>query len=639
MVDKQVTVGYVPDLMITDRRYTAVIALATLLLALFVFTDWLPLLRGPQPESTVWHWIYGLRPLSRWWPVLLCGGVLALLVGWWLMASHQITRPKTAVFLLLLTGASLFLQLTLVYADRGMVYAELIDRTLAVQTNGYFWHSANVPEMGETLRNYPELMTTFESDHMRTHPPGLLLANWLTIRLAERLPILAPFGAVVQQNRCADLWLWDSPMHISVALGVWAMLPALVAATAVFPAYRIGKTLTYNPRHAMVGAIFVALIPSLLIFTPTPDQLSTVLALWLIWLGLKAIRNKSFTYFLGAGFLFSLMSFISIGNLAIGFVLLLLPYLHQPRFKWIPFGVVFSVGAISLWVGYWLIWGVPPWQIVLTGLAEHEQLVLVNRQYLTWIGFNFVDVITFLGLPILVGFVHLLLATTVFVNRSVKQLGWATAVLLLILNFSGSARGEVGRIWLFIFPIMALCAGLFYARKLSIRQITWLVWGQLILVIAIGLAWQPIQATIVVAERPVMPQQPATTKMNVSFENGIQLTGATILEQETAVNLTLFWENERRVKRPYTVFNHLVDSEGKLVSQSDGWSVNGQWPTSCWERGQHVVDPFTIVLPDSLPAGEYQLFSGFYDARDLTRLSTVAGETAIYITTIQIEEK
>ncbi|MEM7335293.1 MAG: hypothetical protein AAF490_24665 [Chloroflexota bacterium] len=621
------------------RRYTAVNALSALLLSLLVLTDWMPILRGPQPDSEIWHWVYQLRPFSRWWWVLLAGGVMGGLVTWWLVAQHKITRLRTAVFLTLLAGAALFLQLSLVYADRGAAYTELIDRALAVQTNGYFWHAAQITDMSSTLQTYPEQMTTFESDHMRTHPPGLLLANWLTLRLADGLPMLDPVGYGVQHNRCTDLWLLDNPLHVSVALGVWAILPALVAVTAVFPAYLIGSLLTHNPRHAAVGAIWVALVPSLLIFAPTPDQLSGVLALWLIWLGLIAIRKKRYDYFITAGLLFSIMSFISIGNFALAIILIALPFLHQPKQNWLSYGLVFGLGTFSCWLILWLGWGVPPWDIVLTGLAEHEQLVLTNRAYTTWVGFNLVDLLTFLGLPILVGFVHLLMTKTVFATQSLKQLGWATAVLLLILNFSGSARGEVGRIWLLIFPIVAVSAGLFYARKLSIRQIVWVMWGQMFILMAVGLAWQPIEATIVVAERPLMAQQSPETIMNVSFENGISLTGTTISQQNDALDVTLFWHSEGGIQRPYTVFNHLLDAENNIVAQSDGWSVQGQWPTSCWEQNEMVIDPFTISLPDSLAAGEYRLFTGFYDAKDLSRLRHERGETAVFLTAIQVEEK
>ena len=50
--------------------------------------------------------------------------------------------------------------------------AELVDRTLAVQTNGYFWTAANIADINHTLQNYPTAMSQFESDHTRTHPPG-----------------------------------------------------------------------------------------------------------------------------------------------------------------------------------------------------------------------------------------------------------------------------------------------------------------------------------------------------------------------------------------------------------------------------------------------------------------------------------
>ncbi len=640
MVDKVVTVGYVPRLMKDSRRFTAVIVASTIGLCLLILTDWFPYLRGPQPDTDVWHWMYALRPYSRWWLVGIATLLFGGLTGWWMSANIKITPKRTGLFLVLLAGAALFLQLSLVFADRGAAYTELVDRALAVQTNGYFWHAAQVENLGDTLRNYPAQMTQFESDHVRTHPPGLLLANWQTIQIAKSTPLLDPVATAVQHRRCTDLWLLDNPPHISVALGIWAILPAILAVTAVFPAYLVGYTLTLNPRHAIVGAVFAASVPSLLIFTPTPDQLSAVMTLWLFWVALHAIRKKTYPLFFLAGVILSIMSFVSLGNAVLLLLLIFSAYLHDIRHNWIPYGLIFGVGASLVWLIYWATFGVAPWEIAFAGLAEHETLVLSNRNYGSWLLFNGLDLLSFLGLPILIGFVALLFSNAVEVSQSVRQVGIATAVLLLILNFSGSVRGEVGRIWLFIFPLMATCAGLYYARKLSIRQIVWAAWSQLLVVIAVGLAWQPIEGTIVVAERPLIELGVPQTVTNIEFENGIVLTGTSLNQRVGSIDLTLFWQSEGGIQRPYTVFNHLVDSENNLIAQSDGWSMNGQWPTSCWSADEIIPDPYTIKLPSSLPVGEYRLLTGFYDAKDLTRLSLAeSGETAVFLTYIHIEEQ
>ncbi len=83
--------------------------------------------------------------------------------------------------------------------------------------------------------------------------------------------------------------------------------------------------------------------------------------------------------------------------------------------------------------------------------------------------------------------------------------------------------------------------------------------------------------------------------------------------------------------RPYTVFNHLLNEQGELVAQQDNWPVNGQWPPTCWQAGETVVDHYTIPLPDDLPPGVYTLLTGWYDAADGRRLLTPTGQDAIIV--------
>ncbi|VAW42869.1 hypothetical protein MNBD_CHLOROFLEXI01-996, partial [hydrothermal vent metagenome] len=152
-----------------QRRFligAAVTITAVLLFALF--TDALPWLRGPAPDTSVWHWPYLLRPFSRWWMVIAAGIFFLSVMGYWLY-QKQMARWQTAVTLILLFVSSLVLQWGLLYADNPQPQTELINRTLAVQTNGYFWTAANVSDINSTLQNYPAEMTRFESDHARTH--------------------------------------------------------------------------------------------------------------------------------------------------------------------------------------------------------------------------------------------------------------------------------------------------------------------------------------------------------------------------------------------------------------------------------------------------------------------------------------
>jgi hypothetical protein len=195
---------------------------------------------------------------------------------------------------------------------------------------------------------------------------------------------------------------------------------------------------------------------------------------------------------------------------------------------------------------------------------------------------------------------------------------------------------------------MAIPAAMRLAEWLPSRRPMLLVTGlQLAIAISLGLAWQPVRPVIVVAQPPTASNQSTpTTTLDATFTETIgnstmiHLLGAD-LPPATAVpgeplSLTLYWQAQRGTVRPYTVFTHLVAADESLAAQQDNWPVNGQWPPTCWQPGEIVVDRVQLSLPADLPPGEYQLFTGLYDARDGTRLITTTSADAIHLTTIRL---
>jgi hypothetical protein len=78
------------------------------------------------------------------------------------------------------------------------------------------------------------------------------------------------------------------------------------------------------------------------------------------------------------------------------------------------------------------------------------------------------------------------------------------------------------------------------------------------------------------------------------------------------VHLTLYWQAEAQPDGLYTAFVHLIGPDGAIVAQADRWPNNS--PSHTWAAGQVIVDEYAIPLPDSAPAGQYQIATGLYDA-------------------------
>jgi hypothetical protein len=91
------------------------------------------------------------------------------------------------------------------------------------------------------------------------------------------------------------------------------------------------------------------------------------------------------------------------------------------------------------------------------------------------------------------------------------------------------------------------------------------------------------------------------------------------------VYLTLYWQALAKIEEDYTVFTHLLDSEGRLHAQKDNPPVSGLLPTSAWEVGEFIQDRYIIPLAPDVPPGEYQLEIGMYQLETEQRLEVHGG--------------
>lgn len=96
-----------------------------------------------------------------------------------------------------------------------------------------------------------------------------------------------------------------------------------------------------------------------------------------------------------------------------------------------------------------------------------------------------------------------------------------------------------------------------------------------------------------------------------------------------SLDVMLDWEALAAAEQDYSVFVHLLDTEGHLVAQNDGYPRNGLRPTSSWQPGEPIVDIRHVALPADLPEGEYTLAVGWYDWRTGDRVSATGGNDSL----------
>jgi hypothetical protein len=89
------------------------------------------------------------------------------------------------------------------------------------------------------------------------------------------------------------------------------------------------------------------------------------------------------------------------------------------------------------------------------------------------------------------------------------------------------------------------------------------------------------------------------------------------------VKLILHWQALREMSEDYTVFVHLAQADGQLVSQQDIQPLGGTKPTTSWTPGEVVDDPYELAIPVGASPGTYWLKVGMYSQRAMKRLPVV----------------
>ena len=118
----------------------------------------------------------------------------------------------------------------------------------------------------------------------------------------------------------------------------------------------------------------------------------------------------------------------------------------------------------------------------------------------------------------------------------------------------------------------------------------------------------------------------------VNYNDQIALLNLDIPTQQLTpggtLDLTLQWTALAPLNEDYTLFLQVLDANDRLVGQVDAWPLQGTLPTSRWQPGQTITDPYTIQLDGNLPPGDYRLLVGWYLLADLRRLPILSEDGA-----------
>ncbi len=141
--------------------------------------------------------------------------------------------------------------------------------------------------------------------------------------------------------------------------------------------------------------------------------------------------------------------------------------------------------------------------------------------------------------------------------------------------------------------------------------------------------WYGNVRLVVYSVPTAVPDAPET---NTFFRLGdtIRLTGYTVTPSAVPsgeiVQLTLFWTCDGTIDERLKTFVHLLDERGNIIAQRDSEPAGGSRPTTSWQPGDSIVDPYGLFVLPGTPPGEYAIRVGLYDAATGARLPVTSGD-------------
>ncbi len=146
--------------------------------------------------------------------------------------------------------------------------------------------------------------------------------------------------------------------------------------------------------------------------------------------------------------------------------------------------------------------------------------------------------------------------------------------------------------------------------------------------------WHPL-GTVAIAGRPRRFTAPSfDVAVGQRFLGLAELVGvslsSTVLQRSEALEARLVWRalNTSPVARPHVVSVQVLNSDGRLVGQSDQPPAAGASPTTSWVAGEFVEDVHKVSFREPL-VGEGRLIVVLYDSETMVRVQTEDGQDHI----------
>lgn len=133
--------------------------------------------------------------------------------------------------------------------------------------------------------------------------------------------------------------------------------------------------------------------------------------------------------------------------------------------------------------------------------------------------------------------------------------------------------------------------------------------------------------TIVLGNFPALPKVETAVNPSPAYHfqaDGIRLQGYNVplgVVETHTLPVDMWWAADRRPTRQLTQFFHLV--QGDQLFTFDQQPFGNRMTTLDWPANLRALDAWKITLPDDMPPGTYEMYTGLYDSVTVERAPVV----------------
>lgn len=585
-----------------------------------IATDTLPFLRG----GAGWQWAYTTpeRMTAVW---LLGGAVLAYIGG--VFVLRRLPIPIKLVWVML--GTVLLTYLALNSEDDSAFL--LFTRTVSpVQTGASTIAVRSMAEDGvyPTLHEWTDVMEESKPlniIHFTTHPPGQVLMHYWMAQLFDNVEPLDPVAMDLREYQCSNAAVMDYTQGEILSAGWWGLLMPLWASLTAIPLYLTLTLLTGDKRRAFDLTAFWALIPSILVFSPTWNTVYPFLGILAFYCLLRGLLHQERAGIILAGVILGMTTMLTFTVAPLG----LLFGLYIAGYGWWLSGKItpkergrfiviheigFALGILPIWVFFNIYSGTSPLDIFQTGIRNHRELVQ-RADDLVWIFLHLYDLFLFTGWAIVGGAVlGMGLAVRAWrrgEHTALNLLGMTLALTMVVIALSGSAQGETARLLTFYIPflLVVLAIGIERVNDRINTPLLWALQGATVVVMASFIPVIPLDLN----PPPTEPRQDVPSydhlellPLKVTFAPEVgefKLDSYRYIADPAAqtISLEFRWAGVERTARPYqfrAIAKAENDIDGQIVAEPYLWyPQNGNYLTTCWQEGDAIRDVILLPVP------------------------------------------